>query len=190
FYIKDTYSGDYYPAIINYTGNSTTGAAPSSSVVFVVEGRPDVVPAYLARSVVTTVNRIKYVRTFSGSNLVKEYRLAYDNGGVAGRSRLTSITECDSSSGGACLNPTSINYPTNVTQFMAPTSYWLQSTDPGTGTPTYNPSNCFAFVADFDGDGKADYMWNYNGIGSAHFLRTPTHQSLMSPSSPIMNSAT
>ncbi len=143
-YAEDNTNGDFYPTKIEYNWNTGTPPTANASVQFVPElaTRSDVVPAYVAGSVVKTLKRLAYVRTYVGVNLVKEYRLIYDNNGAVGRSRLSSIAECDGA--GTCLPQTSFA--------------WSQA-DPGWagsnpaaaiyGATTY-------LIGDFDGDGKVD----------------------------------
>jgi len=163
-YAEDNANGDSYPTRIdyNYTGTPPT---PSASVLFIPEtARPDVTPAYVAGSVIKTLNRLAYVRTYVGPNLVKEYRLTYDNGeyvafnGFVGRSRLVGITECDKD--GNCLAGTTLGSQNAGTGLTIPdyTTPALPATLPG-GAFTKNSVPAAMWRGDFNGDGKTDYMW-------------------------------
>jgi len=176
-YTKD--SGDYYPSRIDYTGNTASATAPSASVVFVNDpvNRTDPATAYVAGSIITTLKRLQYVRTYAGANPVREYRLAYDNNGTVGRSRLTSVTECDNS--GACLGPVTFAFLPNNSGSIQPSNFWLTDSDVPAGTGTSNPSQCHAHLGDFNGDSRTDYMWNYNGWWVA--LANPTGTGFATP---------
>ncbi|MBI4754218.1 MAG: VCBS repeat-containing protein [Betaproteobacteria bacterium] len=136
---------------------------------FVYDGnRPDASELHHAGSAIKTINRLTKVQMWkdSGANLVREYRLTYDNQGQAGRSRVTTVTECDQV--GTCLVPN---------QFA-----WL--------TPPAGGNNSFAtsanlngadgqmverspLIADFNGDGIPDILWDpKDGVGrSTHIAR-------------------
>jgi len=171
-YTEDNANGDYYPARIDYTGNATAAPASYNSVLLTYQARSDVTSAYEAGSVMKVLNRLISVKTYvsvlptylgntqtGGGTLVKNYQLVYDNNGAAGRSRLTGLTECDSS--GACLPGTSFSWqnataqPGTIALSLAYSSGPPQSR--GYGDPGYT------FVGDFNGDGITDLMWAYGG---------------------------
>ena len=88
--------------------------------------------------------------------MVREYRLAYDNNGAVGRSRIASVQECGSD--GVCLNSTTFFY-------QQPTSGWAS-------TPQYTPPDIIEHRAfpgdhnglqflDVNGDGLVDIIKNY-----------------------------
>ena len=77
-YTEDNANGQYYPARIDYTGNSSKGLTPFNSVQFVYEARPDVTPLYHAGSLMNSTVRLKNVQSYAGAALVKDFRLAYD----------------------------------------------------------------------------------------------------------------
>ncbi len=168
-YAEDNANGDFYPTQIAY---NYTSATPNASVQFVPEPttRPDVVPAYVAGSVVKTLKRLAYVRTYIGANLVKEYRLAYDSKGSVGASRLLSITEC--SGDGTCLNPITAAWQRDGDGAMENGGQWITTaTFGGTG---YN------WTGDFNGDGKTDIasasgttLYLYFGNGNGTFTAAP-----------------
>jgi hypothetical protein len=78
-YNNDTTNGQAYPVTINYTGNSTAGInlAPYNSVQFVYASRPDIVPIYQTGSLMQTTKRLTDVQTYAGTQLVRDYKLAY-----------------------------------------------------------------------------------------------------------------
>ena len=104
-YINDATNGQVYPSRIDYTANDTAGLAAYNSVRFVYDtARPDVVPVYHAGALIKTTVRLTNVQTYAGANLVGDYRLAYQQGSVTGRSQLASVTQCDGA--GACMPAT------------------------------------------------------------------------------------
>jgi len=102
-YTEENANGAYYPARIDYTGNANTGLAPNNSVRFVYETRSDIVaipsPGALGKNNV----RLKQLQAYFGSALSREYRLTYTTGLASGRSRVSSLTECNGA--GECLAP-------------------------------------------------------------------------------------
>jgi len=102
-YTEDNANGAYYPARIDYTGNSNTGLAPNSSVQFVYETRPDIVAIPSLGAPGKNKLRLSKLQSYLGSALFREYRLAYTVGPASGRSRPSSLTECNGS--GECLAP-------------------------------------------------------------------------------------
>lgn len=89
-YSEDNANGEYRPVRMDYAGNS---------VVFNYAPRSDVISGYQAGSIIKTTKRLTNIQTYSGATLVRDYRLNYDNGGVVGRSRLMSLSECGSDRG-------------------------------------------------------------------------------------------
>jgi len=154
-YTEDSVNGDFYPSRIDYTGNTATGAAPNASVQFVPDAaiRSDVVPAYVAGSVIKTLRRFAYVRTYVASNLVKEYRLAYEYGTGTGRSRLTQITECRSD--GACLPSTNFQWVDVSPGFVRDDSWVIPG---GTSNFTVDGADAGLRIVDLNGDGLPDLL--------------------------------
>ncbi|MBC2732657.1 FG-GAP-like repeat-containing protein [Thiobacillus sp.] len=158
-YIEDNPSGQYYPDRIDYTGNGNAGKTPGNSVRFMYETRPDVTPLYQAGSVNKTTVRLTNVQTFAGNALVKDYRLAYDTLGSAGRSRLVTLSECDSL--GNCLFPTTLDWKTLT---VADGNFTAQGSGNWIG---HANGAAQTLVGDFDGNGKDDLLgYSVNGIVS------------------------
>lgn len=111
-YTEDNPNGQFYPARIDYTGNTNAGLVPYNSVRFVYESRPDIVPTHHAGSLSKSTVRVKNVQTYVGEfTVVKHYQLTYDQSPSTQRSRLTSIIECVEGSTADtrdCLPPTSL----------------------------------------------------------------------------------
>ncbi|MBI3562811.1 MAG: hypothetical protein HY080_13955, partial [Gammaproteobacteria bacterium] len=180
-YIKFSYTdnsfatGEHYINRIDYTGNATTGLAPYFSVCFVYDNDPNTSPAnctnagtairsdiitqYESGSITKVTHRLSHIQTIVGINKIKEYRLTYDSSGAVNNSHLISVTDCGSD--GVCISPTTFTWSQTTTGFDPP-QMLLTSNGGVNGSPTsYLPG--YMFVADFNGDGRADYMWNYGG---------------------------
>jgi len=165
-YAEDNASGDYRPARIDYTGNTTAGVAPYASVRFQYEARPDIVVLYSAGSMVKTQQRLNRVQTFVGENLVLDYRLAYDLSPATQRSRLTSVAVC--AADGSCLPATTFNYENAG---FAPGGNLAFAT---VNNPI--PQNLLAggdrglILGDWNGDGFTDMMWWDSGGSNRWFI--------------------
>jgi hypothetical protein len=149
-YTNDTVNGQAYPTRIDYTGNSTAGLAPYNSVRFVYgSARPDVTPRYQAGSLQKVTVRLTNVQTFSANAMVADYRLAYEQSVITGRSRISSVSLCDGS--GSCLPATTIGWQNST---ITPTINSNAGGQDGT-LAGYMP-----YVGDFNGDGRADILWD------------------------------
>jgi hypothetical protein len=149
-YVNDSVNGQAYPSRIDYTGNDAASLAPYNSVQFVYDtSRTDVLPVYHAGSLLKTTVRLTKVQTYSGSALVADYRLAYQQGSATGRSQLAGITLCDGSNN--CLPATSFTWQNGTT---TPTVISNVAGQNGTlaGSRPY--------IGDFNGDGLPDMMWD------------------------------
>ena len=148
-YTNDAANGQYYPSRIDYTGNVAGTLAPYNSVQFVYATRPDIVPQYQAASATQLTVRLTDVKTYAGTSLVSDYRLAYQQSGAANRSRVTSVTACDAS--GNCLPSTTIAW-TNPTSSFPARNQWSNS---------FGATSWSAFprmLADVNGDGLLDIV--------------------------------
>ncbi|MCG8696152.1 MAG: hypothetical protein MI806_33460, partial [Minwuiales bacterium] len=178
-YTENTANGGYRIAGIDYTINDGAGVAHTNSVNFLYQVRPDVVRGYLGGSLITTDKRLATIRTVTGGATVREYRLAYaTSSGPTGRSRLTSVTECDTS--GDCLDPTVFTWKANATPFVRKTQYDLPH-------PIYEYFQRQAEFADVDGDGRQDFVRAFRSDGANNFqdvwlasgagwVHSPAHQ--------------
>ena len=144
-YIEDNPNGQYYQDRIDYTGNDNTGKASSNSVRFVYETRPDITPAYHAGSLSKITVRLTNVQSYAGDGLTRDYRLIFEQGTTAQRSRLNSLAEC-ADVDGSCLRETNFSW---------------ESAANGFDTQTWSTSNVWSgsvpnWAGDFNGDGKTD----------------------------------
>jgi hypothetical protein len=117
-YTNDSTNGQYYPIEIDYTGNAAANLSPYNKVQFVYAARPDIIPQYQSGSLLQTTVRLTDVKTFAGTTLVADYKLAYQQSGPSNRSRLTSVAVCEGS--GACLPATNVTWTNPAAGFLAP----------------------------------------------------------------------
>jgi hypothetical protein len=153
-YYNDTANGQYYPTRIDYTGNSAAGVSPYNSVIFGYDARPDVIQQYHAGSLIQTAIRMREVRTYVGAALVADYRLAYQQSGPAGRSRITSVTLCDGSN--TCLPATSINWTSGAAGLATDQPWGVAGMGYNLG---WTDSNTYPrMLVDVNGDGLPDVV--------------------------------
>ncbi len=157
-YDEDTVNGTYYPSRIDYTGNasSSPALAPSASVQFVTDTtRLDAIADYLGGAVLKSTKREKAIRTYVGTALVKEYRLAFGaQGGSPDRSKLASITECDGV--GVCQSPVSLAWGSAGSDGFSAINPWLNAQY---GSGTWTDNNVYPrTLVDVNGDGLPDIV--------------------------------
>jgi hypothetical protein len=168
-YTRDVDYGDVVPSRIDYTGNATTGTAPNAAVQFQYLARPDSTLGFQAGSRYQNRFILSRVQTYSGSTMVKDYRLGYDVSPATKRSRLVSLFECDG--GGTCLPSTAFKWQAEpaATFTLAATSVvggadsagWIDGTR--------------LFTADVNGDGKSDFIARSpDGTVTAHISNGST----------------
>ncbi|MCK5480226.1 MAG: putative Ig domain-containing protein, partial [Gammaproteobacteria bacterium] len=144
-YTESTWSGEYYPSRIDYTGNDNAGVAPLASVSFSYTNKPDT-KAWLAGSSIESSKVMSAITTQVGSAVVRNYNLTYKTGGATGRKRLESVKECTLT---ACLPAIVFNW-----QDMAGADFDAITTTSHTGSGW----NTYTFWADVNGDGLADWV--------------------------------
>ncbi|MGJ4946762.1 FG-GAP-like repeat-containing protein [Bradyrhizobium sp. HKCCYLS20291] len=161
-YTADSANGQAYPSRIDYTGNAAAGVTPYNSVQFVYATRPDVIQHYQAGILLQTTLRLTNVKTFTGSSLTSDYRLAYQQSSSSNVSELISVIAC--AADGSCL-PASTFQWTNGGGNSFSAQVMTITNGESFGTPTVGgrpPSIGFAPIfSDFDGDGRSDFMMLY-----------------------------
>jgi hypothetical protein len=95
-YNQDIATGAYQPVRIAYTGNVNANSAPFATVEFQYARRPDVESVYDVGSVTRATLRLTNIQTFVAARLVRDHRLDYEQSLATLRSRLSSVTLCDS----------------------------------------------------------------------------------------------
>lgn len=152
-YSEDTANGYYYPTQIDYTGNTSTGQVPTSSVQFQYESRTDQEVLYLAGSIVKPTSRLKKIVTANGSSVVSEYRLSYDQSAGTNNSRLLSVTKCGGD--GTCLPAVSVNWVGVAATIPSTPSY---STTESFTNNLFTPARVLWLSGDINGDGRDDLV--------------------------------
>ncbi len=147
-------NGEYQPAAIFYTGFNTTQG--DRKVEFVYETRPstnganDQSSSYLAGGLTRQTQRLTTIKTWVGTEAVREYRLNYGAAvsTTTGRSLLRSVQECALLSGVATCRP-----PTTFAWQEGQAKYAIQSYPvlADLGVKRLDP------VGDLDGDGARDF---------------------------------
>lgn len=86
-------NGGYAPTRIDYTGHKNINPAldkdPYASVRFKYETRTDTNNLYLSGSRVKATQRLSNIETYVGNELVRDYKISYDNLGAGGRAVYT-----------------------------------------------------------------------------------------------------
>jgi hypothetical protein len=168
-YTNDTTNGQAYPIEIDYTGNTAASLAPYNKVQFLYATRPDISPMRTRGSLVRTTVRLTDIKTYAGTTLVSDYKLAYQQSPSTQRSEIASITACTGD--GSCFPAMAIGWPTGASgtftgQLNSPafgsTSFGSPpGSSPGqTGSSGFGNSGTTYSVTtgDFNGDGISDYM--------------------------------
>ncbi len=158
---EDNANGDYRPDRIDYTSNASQGLTPYNSVVFQYETRSDTPLRYEAGSVMKAMQRMTHVLSYTGTTLVRDYRLTYDNAGAVGRSRLTSVQECGTD--GVCLPATQFGWQNGAVGYAVTPNQFHWST---------NKADSIGFT-DIDGDGQLDF-YGWGSDGNIHVRRWGT----------------
>ncbi len=150
-------TGEVLPSVIAYTGNAGATLSPYNSVEFVYATRPDISPMYYAGVQTFRTQRLTNIRTKTGTTLVGDYRLTYEQSPTTNQSRVASIAQCDGA--GACLPSVSFSWTSRSGRgtFDQATA---THTDSLLGTPPRLTS--YQASGDFNGDGKTDTAFFYS----------------------------
>lgn len=143
--------GDYRPTSISYTANDAAGISATNSVVFSYANRSDLVPLYEAGYVIEGLKLLASITSYAGTTKVRDYRLAYDNNGAAGRPRLASVQECGSD--GVCVPPTLFGWSQEGGQLEGDAIRGMR-------TQAYNTNSGGFQLEDMNGDGLLDLVYD------------------------------
>jgi RHS repeat-associated protein len=131
-YSKDSSTGEFYLTSITYAGNRR--------IEFTYGNRNDIITMYIAGKVVNVKKSLSNIKTYIGTNMLKEYKVrsSFDVFGT----KVLQIEEYGP--GGDLYNPVVINYGSALKTGSEYVKYVTRQ-----GRPVY---------ADFDGDGKTDFV--------------------------------
>ncbi len=155
-YVENRAIGQHYPHRIDYTGNEAAGLVPYASVRFRYEGRTDDTNGFLAGAKVSNRVRLAEVSTWHGNDLLREYRLEYEESGPTDTSLLKTITEC--AADGTCLAPTTFEWESS----QDTGKFQIKAFHLPHGTPSVSDEEN-TLAADFNGDGQTDLIQFANG---------------------------
>lgn len=154
-YVQSATTGQYYPKVINYTGNVAAGLNNGSRrVVFNYRTRTDITNQYMGGSIITTDSLLSSISVYIRGEMVMQYNLNYTTSGGIGDNRLTSVQQCDGD--GVCKpstifewESTSSTYSQLGSEFALPRAmYEINDTI----------SKKVGTFADINGDGYTDYL--------------------------------
>ncbi len=165
-YSEDAANGDYYPSQMVYTKNRTSQPAKFVYIDFIYESRTDVIPSYIP-TLVKMDKRLSAITVKAETNLIRKYKINYENEPTIGLSRIVSLEEY----GTDAAEPTPV-----VTPAPLPTTKfeWQAGVD---GYRSYQTATnvasglTSATIQDLNGDGFGDWVaapntWNFsNGSG-------------------------
>ena len=153
-YTEEPVDGSYRPHRIDYTGNAAQNLQPYASVRFVYEARLDMPRIFGGGAVVQQKQRLAGIESYLGSVLVAKDELSFSVSSMHQVSLLKTIQHCDATS--FCLPPTTVDYSSpsgvsfatngNINQLNGFYSNWAPQ------------------LADFNGDGLSDILWDYKKV--------------------------
>src|SRR5947207_3907010 len=142
-YMTFSYTSEGNLSSVNYTMNDGAGLSSYASVVFTyAASRPDPATGYVAGSAIRMNQRLSRVISYYGSQIVRQYDLAYEVSANTGKSRLISITE---GTGTQTYPPTVFTWDNDPNSIMVRSSL---------AADTQSLNNWVQ--GDFDGDGLCD----------------------------------
>ena len=167
-YLEDSQNGVFRIAAIRYNSNPDAGVAPSHTVSFNYENRPnnEVDSAYIAGAEVRQVMRLTGIDVLYNGSILRRYEFSYEPAlSGNGRSRLAAIRECGAG-GGDCMAATTLAWQDGGSGFGPEISTPIAT--PGS-TPL--PADRVSMLTDINGDGRSDFVWAGGATTSAATLR-------------------
>jgi len=154
-YTKDSANDHYYPARIDYTGNTSTGLAPNNAVLFDYQNRTDIVSAYRGGSKSSIPVRLYRVRLLSGTSTVKRFDLSYVYSTATFRSNVSTISECPGS--GTCMAPLNLHWNNAAGTGWQSTASYTPPAAIANNAARGTPDGGVRFI-DLNGDGLVDMV--------------------------------
>ena len=160
--------GQTYLSQIDYTGHGST--APSNSVIFHLEDRPDAPPMYVPNFEMTTAKRLKTLEIRADNNLIRAYELNFTESSHTSHSLLSSVRTYGKD---AIIDGTG-TLTSGTTIPVATMSWGAEPNGTFTAVSWLNwgaGSNTYRSQGDFNGDGKTDlYRQDINSGSNANSL--------------------
>lgn len=149
-YFESTTTGENYPLKIEYTGNVSAGVTPYNVIEFEYENTAGGGFKFIGGQRSYQTKRLSKVISKAEGTTLREYNLSYTVGQSTGRSRISSIQECDRYNN--CMDPTVFEVNDTPIQHepvvSQPDGMW------GTNSSTES----YRYVGDYNGDGRADVI--------------------------------
>ncbi len=151
-------ASEQYVARIKYTGHETENVEPDRFVEFVYESRPDQVLKFGAGARTALRKRLSAIVVRVGKEVVREYRMTYQQSRISNASQLIAVREVTGETGKdgnlIALRPTKFfwrNGPKSLTDKVSSTDV------PLAGVSESVPHRVHV-TGDFDGDGRTDIL--------------------------------
>ncbi len=146
-YAKETAHTEFRPARIDYVNGN-------AAVVFEYDSaaRPDVLTQFASGLTIKSTKRLKNVKTYSGTQLLRDYRLLYELNIATDQSQLKSITEC---AGGHCLDSTVATWENGDWDINAGS----QALADNYSVEVKAKDGIRQYYVDANGDGRDDLVW-------------------------------
>ncbi|MCI5066460.1 hypothetical protein MRY87_12115 [bacterium] len=139
---------------ISYGGNRAVSQGNQVHLSFSYEDRPDVIPAFIDGARVALPKRLRRIDIVEKGDLFRRYELRYEVGSGANNSHLREVQECGYD--GSCLLPLTF-------EWYRVTSDQFHFTADGSGYWTAGDGASPPFTADFNGDGRTDFLQYEHG---------------------------
>jgi len=141
-YTNDAATGEFRLKQIDYTGNATAGLSPYNKIEFIYETRTDKSKSYIAGKSIEQTVILKKIKCSAYNEVIREYQFNYFHDGFV--SKLTEVVEFGQN--GTRYNSTIIDWSDSKigSEYKAPLSV--------------NKEGTFPIYADFNGDGKTDFI--------------------------------
>ena len=168
----DVIATQIVPKRITYGHNERAGVTGNLAIEFEYEIRPDTLTGYVRGKKFISDLRLSNIKTKVDADMVKDYRITYDQSSIGRQSRMTQLTEC--SGQGNCLLPITFtwqDYSHDWTQGISLPTAALTSEGKlrGAAADVNNDGHTdwITAVKDSNGDDSLQTYLNHNGTWRA-----------------------
>jgi RHS repeat-associated protein len=181
------FNPDVVPREILYVRDTESGTELERAVRFEFEDRPDESSEWVSGVQINRTKRLTRIRTFAGAAPVGELRLAYTQSTRTNRTLLTGVMRCDGAQATGGVDPVCLQskvFGWDMEPTRAAWSSVLLAPNPDLPAPSVYVRATRAIVADIDGDGRDDVVYQVPATGSSMTERVRYGQagSLTNPS--------